>query len=558
MKKILASAVLAISAISAGAQDMYFAELLSKNNYYGTARSMALGNAMTALGGDPGSYVLNPAGSAVSSYGQFTITPGLVISSAKSLYCPDGLSGQTYTRDTRTRLYFPNTSFSIVMDTGRDFGLKRLVFGFQVTGTAHYNRLLSGNGTNSTNSFLGSVAAASYGCDPESLAGYRYASYWANQIGQYGKSGNFAGSNQVISADESYCYVPGTLNQYASYSTNGSKQDILFNLGFDMNDVFFFGFNLGFPNLRYTRYENFVESSVDPSQFPVNFNEQYQTTTTTCYLNSSNQFSYNASASGIYFKAGVIWLPVDGLRVGAGLRSPTLLTVNENWQYTADCSFQTSRFDSRAYTTPGEYSYAIRTPWSANAGVAYTFFGKALLSFDYELEDFSSMRYLSRGSAVSAGNWYGVNETNRLFCGLAHNLRVGAELKLTQEFAIRAGYNFATCPERYYDGSDGSVVTAETYLDSNGNPLPIVLSNPRYFKADARTASFGFGYSSPGSFYADIAARYSSNPIVTFVPYYNTDYIPLDKNGRTLDVDLPLMKSEHKVWDVVLTLGWRF
>ena len=67
MKKIVLSAGLFVAAaFFAGAQDTYDAILFSQNHYYGTARSMALGNAMTALGGDLGSIGINPAGSAVA------------------------------------------------------------------------------------------------------------------------------------------------------------------------------------------------------------------------------------------------------------------------------------------------------------------------------------------------------------------------------------------------------------------------------------------------------------------------------------------------------------
>lgn len=65
---------------------MYDAINLSRNVYFGTARSMALGNAVTALGGDLGTVGINPAGSAVASYGQLTITPGIMVSSVASEY----------------------------------------------------------------------------------------------------------------------------------------------------------------------------------------------------------------------------------------------------------------------------------------------------------------------------------------------------------------------------------------------------------------------------------------------------------------------------------------
>ena len=68
LKMICVAAVLT-SVYSLSAQNMYDAINLSRNEYLGTARSMALGNAVTAVGGDLGMIGINPAGSAVASYG---------------------------------------------------------------------------------------------------------------------------------------------------------------------------------------------------------------------------------------------------------------------------------------------------------------------------------------------------------------------------------------------------------------------------------------------------------------------------------------------------------
>ena len=50
----------------AGAQTMYDAFTYSENTYYGTARSVAMGNAFTALGGDMGGIAVSSEGKAVS------------------------------------------------------------------------------------------------------------------------------------------------------------------------------------------------------------------------------------------------------------------------------------------------------------------------------------------------------------------------------------------------------------------------------------------------------------------------------------------------------------
>ena len=79
MKRILAAVFLSAMALQAGAQDWRDALNVSENDYLGTARSVGMGNAMTAIGGDLGSLSFNPAGSAVAGYSQITLTPSLSI-----------------------------------------------------------------------------------------------------------------------------------------------------------------------------------------------------------------------------------------------------------------------------------------------------------------------------------------------------------------------------------------------------------------------------------------------------------------------------------------------
>ena len=81
MKRILITIALMSAAVFAGAQDIYSSMDLSGNQYTGTARTMAMGNAFTALGGDLGAISVNPAASAVNHYSQFVVSPGFSLSS---------------------------------------------------------------------------------------------------------------------------------------------------------------------------------------------------------------------------------------------------------------------------------------------------------------------------------------------------------------------------------------------------------------------------------------------------------------------------------------------
>ena len=65
MKRILIVSICLAAAASLYGQTADVAVLLSQEQTEGSARTMAMGNAFTALGGDIGAISVNPAGSAV-------------------------------------------------------------------------------------------------------------------------------------------------------------------------------------------------------------------------------------------------------------------------------------------------------------------------------------------------------------------------------------------------------------------------------------------------------------------------------------------------------------
>ena len=123
MKRTAITLLLIAVAASAEAQSMYDALRYSENNYEGTARTMAMGNAFTALGGDLGSVNINPAGSAVARYSQVTITPGVAVSVSTA----GGTSPDYFSKSYRTpmaRFNLPNIGFSVNFDTNMSYGIK--------------------------------------------------------------------------------------------------------------------------------------------------------------------------------------------------------------------------------------------------------------------------------------------------------------------------------------------------------------------------------------------------------------------------------------------------
>ncbi|MBO5823871.1 MAG: hypothetical protein J6Q93_02795, partial [Prevotella sp.] len=64
----------------------------------------------------------------------------------------------------------------------------------------------------------------------------------------------------------------------------------------------------------------------------------------------------------------------------------------------------------------------------------------------------------------------------------------------------------------------------------------------------------GLGFSSKGSFFADVAAKTRFIPDEYFMPY--EDYI-FDAEGNVAEF-APEIRDKSSLWKVLLTIGWRF
>ena len=554
---IILSAI-ALASTAASAQDSYYAEMLSRNNYYGTARSIGLGGAMTALGGDLGSIMYNPAGSAVNDYCQFTITPGLLFSVAKASYDPSGLGTDfgSPTTTSHTKFNIPNIGLNLVFYPEYESWITSTSLGVIANTTNTYLRYTTGRGVNAQTSFLGSLAAAANGTAPNDFGRDLDAAYDGNQLGEYGPEGSllYVGANQMLRADESWAYVPGALNQAAIYNTYGTKTDVAFNLAFNVQDRFYFGFNVNVPSLNYRREEIFSEAAQQPEAFPVIFYGSDDKLVSTNYKSSSNTYRLNTDGLGINARFGFIALITESLRFGAAIQTPTRLNLKETWEYRASSTYDVSQFNSSASSSIGEYDYSLRTPYVVDAGIAYTVPGLGLLSIDYELTDYSVMKYYRpEGGYFGEDIWAKQNYVNNTFCGLSHSVRAGVEFKPIPSVALRAGYSFVSDPEKYWLNNEGQRVTAETWQGYNE-----VLTESHYFDKVTHGISVGAGYSSSGSFFADFALRMTSYPTVAYSPYYYGSYDAVDKDGYKLAVLDPLERISNSIIDAVVTLGWRF
>ncbi len=542
MKKTALTIIAAFMAVCSYAQSAYDALMFSENEYEGTARTISMGNAFTALGGDLGSIGINPAGSAVAGYSQLTITPGLTISTGTtrgvSPYSDGSLPYfERQMKSSMTTFNLPNIAGTACFNTGRNSGLKSITFGIIANKTANWDEDIYANGMNENTSFMGSMAYWATvdgltGTDLDANDAYDYmpwrevVGYQSGMISTFGEYDNqFVGASEVIYGDGGIS-LGGPLEQSYGRRVTGGKYDFVFNLGANISDFIYIGANLGMTSISYAYKEYFKEVANDPADFEIGISNEDGSVSTIYFNDMRYKYEYSADGMGYYGKFGIIVTPGGGLRIGAAIQTPTVNKMNEGWQESGETSYTDSRYNASAISPYGEGEYVMVSPYRANFGLAYTVGGIGVISADYEICDYSTMKY--KGSDYDRDYFEAINEDIRQYFKAAHALRVGAEIKPLAEFAVRAGYGLTTNPEANSKGS----------------------------KIKRQNVSLGVGYSSNKSFFADLAVRRTFLADEYIIPY--ADYI-FDDYGNILENGFaPEILNKRGQWKVALTLGWRF
>lgn len=556
MKKTAITVLLGIFAWGAvSAQTMMDAWTLSEYNYEGTARTIAMGNAFTALGGDLGAVTINPAGNAVARYSQMTITPGINISVNNSIGLPykdgsaNGFNNRYVNRKVEGNL--PNIGFAINFDTHRKSGIKNVSVGLVANASNSFLDGAYARGRNPYTSLSGAWAAAAGGLHildlwSETNEDSAWDSFpWQSVLGAQtlifepirtndtDSNGDYivlpdsfvgvsenqriegigADGKPIYATDENgFIIDQQPVDQTYARKLSGTKYDYVINLSANISDMVFIGANLGMTSVLYKSDEVISESTDESEVFQSGFKS----------LRYSNHL--RTSGTGIYGKFGVIVTPVAGLRLGAAIQTPTYTALKDYYYMSAITHFTDSRNDKDVSSPHAEYEYSLTSPFRFNVGAAYTFGRFGLVSVDYEMCDYSGMKFADAYD-IESSDFIDTNNEIKEFMGKSHILRAGIEVKPVSSFAIRAGYGFKTSPEMYYNEHDIK----------------------QYVKNLSQNFSFGLGYSSDGSFFADIAAmgRMTKEYLRPYTYSLEDDFSPTIETRRTL-------------WNVALTLGWRF
>lgn len=493
MKKYIISLLVATVATTVTAYAQVYvsdAFRFSQMNYGSTARFKAMGGAQIGVGGDIGSIGANPAGLGLFTKSEFSLTPEFNSIGNKSAYLGNNTNAnknQLNLNNIGLVFYSPTTRYKA---DNAEKGLVSGVFGISYNRNNDFFNNIDYAGINTNNTIRDAYAeqATNNGISGVSPAGDAYNALLINR----GVNGN----RNIFTADPTQ---GGSFNQNYAEAREGSTSE--FNLAGALNfgNKFYIGGTVSFVNVRYISNITYLESGIlnnfDETRNPNTFNGEEP-------YNMVQYTNQRTKGAGLNIKLGMIFRPINELRIGVNIQSPTWMNIEDN----SDIAVNNSLSGFNSNNSPGNYyfSYNLRTPFKASAGLSYVIANRALISADVDYVDYSTMRFSDDGTDGSDLNTINAANINiKESYKETVNYRVGAEVKLDDHFSLRAGYGLngnaikggkdSFYQAQYYTGGLGyrfdNYYLDFTYqnLTTNFNSSPYLLDNFNEPVADVKS-----------------------------------------------------------------------
>lgn len=519
---------------AAFAQSQMDAFKYAQDELSGTARYMGMAGAFGALGGDISSMNNNPAGLAIYKSSEVVTTLSLSSVAAKT----DWLGSKV--DNTRTKVNFDNLAYVGYFPTANDEGIVSWNVGFSYNRLKNFSRNYTmAAGGNLHTSLSDYVAMRAYGIPQNILAaGEKYDPYSNGEIGDW---------LSILGYDAGYMdsYNQNNKEYYSSfgdydkdgnwqaYKLNGAQMSVSergaidqydISAGVNISDFLMLGATVAVTDLNYRLRSTYDETFVNGNSL---------------YLDNY----LDTDGTGYAFNIGAIIRPVDFLRFGVAYNSPTWYKMTDHYYGEAGSRLtfmedgQQKERNLDAHTPDGVYDYEFRSPdkwiFSAAAILGTT----ALISVDYELRNYKTMRMYN---ADGSSNVFTNQDISASFKP-SNTVRVGAEVKVTPQFAVRAGVAYSDSPYKdFVKDGQMEIFTAGT--------IP-------FYTVDKGVTNYtvGLGYRFTPNFYTDIACvfRTHKEDVYSFSSMFN--------EGEAL----PIIEAQPSTLKtnttrVALTLGYKF
>ena len=483
---------------------------LSQREPFGTARSMGMGGAFASLGADMASFGYNPAGFGMYQRNEISATLGMGIAHTKS-YNAFNMANNNSVRVAVNNI---GASFKVYEGTGK---LVAVNFAFGYNKTADYNYNLSYEGPTTVSSLADAFADMANGgglginaagkiTDPNGYYDYDMDPYYWGAAMAY-KGGLINLGNNGWYPDE--IANGAQMQQLTNIKSRGSAGEFSFAFGFNINNIVYLGASLDIQSISRKQSINYCENI---------FYEQGAQPDAAAYPYQLRDFRYvqsvNVDGSGLGAKFGVVVRPIESLRIGFAVHTPTYYSIA--YRYSASLTSSALSAGDNPYgwdvvngyvyaeeMTPtlqdsGENRWAYTTPTRLLAGISYTAGPYAIFSVDYQFDDYRSLK-LSDKPAFANPRYD--NGAFRYNLKGVHTLRAGVEVKPAPWLSLRVG------------GGYKSRVLAHDY---DFIPFSEPVANKMWY------ASAGVGFRLSDITSIDLAYQYRNNRYSDYYSFYTS------------------------------------
>ncbi|HXI01254.1 MAG TPA: outer membrane protein transport protein [Sphingobacteriaceae bacterium] len=425
--KILLS-IAAIVAATGNLHAQYAADALrfSQTTYGSTARFKALSGTQIGVGGDLSSLGGNPAGIGLFTRSELSITPGFNSFNTNSVY----LNGTNTSSKDNLNLAHAGVVWHrpTYKKAGSDLNSGFISSNF-------------GIGYNRTNDLGNSILFS--GINPASSIGDSFAGL-ANDFTNPtnlpdGSLESMAYEDYLLDYDKKF--IPVTRfnnNQSRSDIRTGSQSELNFVFGINQSNKFYIGASINLTSLNYMSGVEYKELGIADIKFnntfkAYNYDLAYRQDQTT-------------KGSGFNGKLGMIFRPVEMVRIGVTFETPTYYSIEDSYSEVLNTKYSPNLPTPPLGNSPSVYdfNYQLRTPSKLSGGASYFFGNQGFISADIDYVDYTKINFSSSdngdATTISSNNREVFNNYKS-----AINYRLGAEYKIDRVM-LRAGYAIQGSP----------------------------------------------------------------------------------------------------------------
>jgi len=542
MKKFAIMITSVLATLPVSAQETYENARLMETDLNGTARYVAMGGAMDALGADISTISTNPAGIGMFRHSMVSTSFGIVSQEgAKNFRTGD-----------KTNASFDQIGFVWSNRTNKTSFFN---FAFNFHKSQNFNFILSAAGQldgNSSQNGLSHVKAIGENNPKTGASTYLYdekdamgTAWWTNQLD------NLYYNTFIWDAQSK---TPGW-NAASDFLMNRANTGYIgeydINLSGNINNRVYLGLTVGIHDVHYKGVSEYTEhllgndddGNVVPVG-PVTIDDERTITGT-----------------GVDVKAGIIFRPVESspFRIGLSIATPTFYKLKSQ-SATRLLNGTPYQGPYPGYVAKSSYEFKLNTPWKFGLSLGHTIDQFVALGAGIEYADYGSIDsreitdeyydyYYDTTTTESESDVEMNRHTSETLKGVVQ-LKLGAEVKVDKNFAVRFGYNYAS-PMYKESGSK------DFDIDSYGTNCASATDFTNWKATNRLTCGIGYRYN---NFSVDLAYQYSVRK-GTFSPFQAAwgDYYDGDvDNPEQIDITPTTVEVSNKRHQLLLTLGYTF